>query len=126
MSLIFAKKKFNFSIIVVGSFDVPSSVISSSRILGADALPLRSLICFHKYELSLFSAIDLEKKSLFCVTNDRICFISPKAILLPVFQFMIYVSVSTDFFDVFINPFLLFVSFYPFTFQMCMDIEDIY
>ena len=63
LSLILAKKLFNFSVIVLGSFDVPSSVISSSGILGPDDWPLRSFICFHRYELSLFSAIDFEKKS---------------------------------------------------------------
>ena len=65
-------KIFIFSTLVLGSFDVPSSITSSSGILGAETLPLKPLICCHKYELSLFSAINFERMGEFVLFRQNL------------------------------------------------------
>ena len=65
LSLIVEKKQFSSSMTSCESLIVLPSNSISSGILDVDDLPFRSLICHHKYALSLFSEIDFEKKSLF-------------------------------------------------------------
>ena len=68
LSLIVEKKVFRHSEIMCGSVvEFPFTVSSSGSLFSFD-LPFMSFICFHKYVLSLFSAIDFAKKTFLCST----------------------------------------------------------
>ena len=63
--------------------EFPFTVSSSGSLFSFD-LPFMSFICFHKYVLSLFSAIDFAKKNFLCSTYQLYGFISPMFVLRPV------------------------------------------
>ena len=108
----------------VSVVDRPSTITSSGILFSLERL-FRFLMCFHKNALSLFSAIDRAKNSLFFFffqNVSNLLFISLVFVFVlgPVSGLVIHITLCTSSFDILVMPFRLrfffFVCFFFFFF----------